>query len=98
MKQFVLDPNPIIPVLELMMEDDSEYVRKSVANNLNDISKDHPEVVINLIKKWKDASKKYKLDPETRRKNAVEKWSSRSLIFIRYIDRNTLYYPRVCFR
>ena len=57
LKQFVLDPNPIIPVLELMMEDDSEYVRKSVANNLNDISKDHPEVVINLIKKWKDASK-----------------------------------------
>ncbi|MCP6682361.1 DNA alkylation repair protein [Bacillus nakamurai] len=36
------DPAPILPILERLMQDESLYVRKSVANNLNDISKTHP--------------------------------------------------------
>lgn len=57
LKQFVADPRPIIPVLESLKDDTSEYVRKSVANNLNDISKDHPDLVLEIIEKWqKDAS------------------------------------------
>jgi 3-methyladenine DNA glycosylase AlkC len=52
LKQFVADPSPIIPILEQLKDDPSEYVRKSVANNLNDISKDHPHIVINFIRKW----------------------------------------------
>ena len=51
--QFKQDPLPILPILENLKEDPSLYVRKSVANNLNDISKDHPEVVIRLAKRWK---------------------------------------------
>lgn len=46
------DPSPIIPILEKLKNDSSESVRRSVANNLNDISKDKPEVVIDLAKKW----------------------------------------------
>ncbi len=46
------DPREILPILENLKNDESEYVRKSVANNLNDISKDHPQVVLDLIKKW----------------------------------------------
>ncbi|MFS0840331.1 DNA alkylation repair protein [Paenibacillus sp. 1P03SA] len=46
------DPRPILPILETLKEDPSEYVRKSVANNLNDISKDHPELVLELAKGW----------------------------------------------
>ncbi len=46
------DPAPILPVLEQLKEDESESVRRSVANNLNDISKDHPELVIGIAKKW----------------------------------------------
>ena len=46
------DPSPIIPILEKLKNDSSESVRRSVANNLNDISKDNPEVVIGLAKKW----------------------------------------------
>lgn len=46
------DPSPIIPILELLKEDESLYVRKSVANNLNDISKDHPELVLQLAQSW----------------------------------------------
>lgn len=38
LKSFVNNPRPIFPVLEKLMNDSSEYVRKSVANNLNDIS------------------------------------------------------------
>lgn len=49
---FKIDPAPIIPILELLRADDSEYVRKSVANNLNDITKDHPELVKSLGKSW----------------------------------------------
>lgn len=57
LKQFVIDPAPIIPILENLKDDPSEYVRKSVANNMNDISKDHPDLVIDIIKKWKGKSK-----------------------------------------
>jgi 3-methyladenine DNA glycosylase AlkC len=51
------NPTPIIPILENLKNDPSEIVRKSVANNLNDIAKDNPETVIDLAKKWKDVSK-----------------------------------------
>ena len=50
--QFKKDPKPIFPILEKLINDESEYVRKSVANNLNDISKDNPEFVISFAKKW----------------------------------------------
>lgn len=51
------DPSLIIPILENLNADESEYVRKSVANNLNDISKDHPELVLDICKKWQGISK-----------------------------------------
>jgi len=51
------NPTPIIPILENLKNDESEFVRKSVANNLNDIAKDSPKKVINLIKKWYGKSK-----------------------------------------
>jgi 3-methyladenine DNA glycosylase AlkC len=47
------DPRPILPILEQLKNDPSEYVRKSVANNLNDISKTHPEIVMDIVAKWK---------------------------------------------
>jgi 3-methyladenine DNA glycosylase AlkC len=47
-----VDPSPIMPILETLKYDSSEYVRRSVANNLNDISKDHPLDVIMIAKKW----------------------------------------------
>jgi 3-methyladenine DNA glycosylase AlkC len=50
---FQRDPTPILPILEVLKTDASEYVRRSVANNLNDIAKDHPELVIELARRWK---------------------------------------------
>ncbi len=46
------DPGPILPVLERLYRDPSETVRRSVANNLNDISKDHPQVVVDVLAGW----------------------------------------------
>lgn len=46
------DPQPILPILEALKQDASEYVRRSVANNLNDISKDHPDLVLQIAKSW----------------------------------------------
>lgn len=51
------DPTPIIPILENLKNDPSKFVRLSVANNLNDIAKDNPEIVIDLAKSWKGESK-----------------------------------------
>ncbi len=49
---FIADPAPVLALLELLRDDPSEYVRRSVANNLNDISKDHPELVVELAERW----------------------------------------------
>jgi 3-methyladenine DNA glycosylase AlkC len=48
------DPSPILPILELLKSDESEDVRRSVANNLNDISKDNPQVVIDVLRRWQE--------------------------------------------
>ncbi|MHA6482315.1 DNA alkylation repair protein [Paenibacillus sp. strain BS8-2] len=50
---FKRDPSPVLPILERLKADTSLYVRKSVANHLNDIVKDHPELVIEIAKRWK---------------------------------------------
>lgn len=52
LKAFQQDPRPILPILEALKQDDSRYVRKSVANNLNDISKDHPDLILQTTQKW----------------------------------------------
>ncbi len=65
------DPAPILPILENLKKDPSESVRRSVANSLNDIAKDHPEVVLKIAKKWKGISK------ET---DAIIKHGSRTLL------------------
>jgi 3-methyladenine DNA glycosylase AlkC len=51
------NPAPIIPILENLKNDESRFVRLSVANNLNDIAKDNPETIITLAKKWQGESK-----------------------------------------
>jgi len=49
---FKKDPGLILPVLEKLKDDESEFVRRSVANNLNDISKDHPGLALDICEKW----------------------------------------------
>ena len=48
--EFKRDPQLILPVLDKLKQDESLYVRRSVANNLNDIAKDNPRVVLDWCK------------------------------------------------
>lgn len=52
LQNFKKDPSKVLNILEQLKSDSSLYVRKSVANNLNDISKDNPQAVIDVVKKW----------------------------------------------
>lgn len=49
---FVMDPTHTLLLLDKLKFDEELYVRKSVANHLNDISKNHPQVVIEILRMW----------------------------------------------
>lgn len=49
---FQADPTPVLALLERLKDDPSLYVRRSVANCLNDIGKDHPQVLIDTARRW----------------------------------------------
>ena len=49
---FKKDPLPVLAILEQLKADPSPYARKSVANNLNDISKNHPALVVKIAGEW----------------------------------------------
>lgn len=51
--QFKDNPKITIELLDLLKNDPSEYVRRSVANHLNDHAKNHPDLVVKTLKKWK---------------------------------------------
>lgn len=55
--KIIQDPRPILPLLNNLKQDPSEWVRRSVANNLNDIAKDHPEIVLEIANDWKGLGK-----------------------------------------
>ena len=54
---FKKNPQKVFEIIELLKNDSSKYVQKSVANNLNDISKDNPKMVIDFVKKNLNISK-----------------------------------------
>lgn len=68
---FKKNPKPILPILENLKNDSSEYVRRSVANNLNDISKDNPDLFIKTVKSWLGKNKEL---------DAIVKHGSRTLL------------------
>ncbi len=49
LQALVQDPAPTLPLLRALQDDTSEYVRRSVANHLNDIAKDHPGVLVQWL-------------------------------------------------
>ena len=49
---FATDPTPVVDLLERLRDDPSLYVRRSVANNLNDIGKDHPARLVTIATAW----------------------------------------------
>ena len=75
------NPTPILPILDNLKADESLYVRRSVANNLNDIAKDHPDVVLRLAGRWD------RTNPET---NWIVKRGCRTLLRRGVVEVNTL--------
>ncbi len=53
LKPFIKDPCPVLTLLEKLKTDPVLMVRRSVANNLNDISKDNPDLVVKTLRRWK---------------------------------------------
>lgn len=53
--EFIANPTQVLEVLDQLVADPSRFVRTSVANNLNDISRDHPDVAVRSAARWRDA-------------------------------------------
>ncbi len=52
LREFQRDPGPVLALLESLRDDPELYVRRSVANNLNDIGKDHPALLVSVAHDW----------------------------------------------
>lgn len=52
LRGFIADPTPTLALLEHLKDDPSLYVRRSVANHLNDISKDNPQLLLDRLEIW----------------------------------------------
>lgn len=74
LKAFIDDPALVIEIIENLRLDKSLYVRRSVANNVNDISKDHPDLVIALLSKWLE------LDPDDKGLQWLVRHAARTLV------------------
>lgn len=55
---FIKDPRPVLPILEALKDDPDLYVRRSVANHIDDIAKDHPRLVFELCTQWLEGATK----------------------------------------
>lgn len=71
LRNLIADPRPALGVLENLKADPELYVRKSVANHLNDIAKDHPDLMLDTIERW---------DGGDARTAWIQKHAARSLI------------------
>lgn len=50
--EVIKNPRITQPILETLKADEELYVRKSVANHLNDISKENPDYMLDLVNSW----------------------------------------------
>jgi len=61
LREFQRDPSPVLELLELLKDDPELYVRRSVANNLNDIGKDHPQRLVDTAQRWMQGAGAHRL-------------------------------------
>lgn len=65
LKPFIENPSFVIGILNQLYNDSNLVVRRSVANNLNDIAKDNPDLVVKTAQRWWDSG------------NELAKWTVR---------------------
>ncbi|WP_182867336.1 hypothetical protein [Stieleria mannarensis] len=63
-KRLSIDATVPLPLLDRLHADPTRYVTRSVANHLNDLTKSHPELVLETLARWKKAGKQD--EPELR--------------------------------
>jgi len=83
---FKKDPGPVLELLEMLKDDPEEYVRKSVANNLNDISKDHPDKVMDVCERWIAHSKNTDWIVKRACRTLLKEGNSRALLLFGFGD------------
>ena len=54
LKAYIKDPDPVLKLLEKLKDEPTRLVQRSIANSLNDISKDHPSKVTDFLARWKE--------------------------------------------
>jgi len=84
--EFKNDPAPILPILDKLKNDKSEFVRRSVANNINDISKDHPDLVLEICEQWFGQSENTDWIVKHACRTLLKKGNKRALIIFGYHD------------
>lgn len=76
------NPNLTKDILETLKADESLYVRKSVANHLNDITKNNPDWVIDLVKEWDLNNDKTKWIVKHALRSLIKAGNSRALTLL----------------
>lgn len=81
----IKDPGPNLPLLEALKDDSSRYVTRSVANHLNDIGKDHPELLMEICETWMaDASEETRWLIRHALRNHIKQGNQRALTLLGY--------------
>jgi 3-methyladenine DNA glycosylase AlkC len=87
---FKKDPGLILNVLEKLKNDESEFVRRSVANNLNDISKDNPEFVLDICERWYKKSERTDWIVKHACRSLLKAGNKRALLLFGYGDSSVM--------
>lgn len=73
MHDLIKNPERVLALLELLRDDPEDYVQRSVANNLNDLTKDQPALILDVLERWH-------ADAPTKQRLWIIKHALRSLI------------------
>ncbi|HYC87984.1 MAG TPA: DNA alkylation repair protein [Thermoanaerobaculia bacterium] len=95
-----LDANPqrVLELLELLKDDPTTLVRRSVANNLNDLGKVHPELLASTCAAWlEDASAERRALVEHALRSAVKRGDPAALRLLGYGRKPAVAIERVRF-
>ena len=96
LRDFQRDPSPVLALLERLKDDPELYVRRSVANNLNDIGKDHPDLLAQVARRWlQDASAERRWIVRHALRSAIKRAEPGALAALGYGDAPTLAIERV---
>jgi len=91
LRDFQRDPTPVLALLERLKDDPELYVRRSVANNLNDIGKDHPGLLADVARRWlRDASPERRWIVRHALRSAIKRADPGALSVLGYGDAPTL--------